>query len=183
MGWLVRPRPCPCGSGRVARDCCGRFRRLSEADVARAHVHRQARAARELLYPFSAGGMEGLRHELSSLPAAQDRVGSALQGRAATEVAKLVSAAARRDQPAGEALIGAVTARAGLQLARVALAKAVMALREDGEIDEHLTAAAIVDLDGPASVLLAAAVSHDAAVARARRQAAPDRRQRATVGA
>jgi hypothetical protein len=107
MGWLVHPRPCPCGSGRVARDCCGRFTRLSEADVARAYLHRQARVARDLVAPFSPGGFDGLRRELPGLPDRQATVAAALSGRAAAEVARLVSAAARRDDESARSLIRA----------------------------------------------------------------------------
>ncbi|HWW53282.1 MAG TPA: SEC-C domain-containing protein, partial [Acidimicrobiales bacterium] len=125
MGWLVRTRPCPCGSGRAARDCCGRFKRLSEPDAGRAYVHRQARSARELLAPFSPSGMDGLRRELSLLPGTQALVSGALGGRVAGEVSRLVEAAARRDEPAGDRLISSVVASVGLPMARVALAKAV----------------------------------------------------------
>lgn len=186
MGWLVRTRPCPCGSGRAARDCCGRFKRLSEPDAGRAYVHRQARSARELLAPFSPSGMDGLRRELSLLPGTQALVSDALGGRVAGEVSKLVEAAARRDPPAGDHLIASVVARAGLPMARVALAKAVIALREEGAVDEHLAAAAILDLDGPQSALLGAALGHAAAQVRAGRVATdePDRnRHRAAITA
>ena len=167
MGWLVRPRPCPCGSGRVARDCCGRFTRLSEADVARAYLHRQARPARDLVAPFSPGGFDGLRRELAGLPDKQPTVAAALTGRAAGEVARLVNAAAHRDEESSRSLIRAVVGQADLPLARVSLAKAVIALREDRTIDEHLAAAAILDLDGPKSELLAAALRRAAAAMRA----------------
>jgi len=182
MGWLVHPRPCPCGSGRIARDCCGRFTRLSEADVARAYLHRQARPARDLVAPFSPGGFDGLRRELVGLPEGQPTVAAALSGRAADEVARLVNAAARRDDESGRSLIRAVVGQADLPLARVALAKAVIALREDRAIDEHLAAAAILDLDGPKSELLAAALRRAATEARAERDAGRQRgRQRQTA--
>ena len=176
MGWLVHPRPCPCGSGRVARDCCGRFTRLSEADVARAHLHRLARPARDLVAPFSPGGFDGLRRELAGLPGRQPKVAAALSGRAGDEVARLVNAAASRDEESGRSLIRAVVGQAQLPLARVALAKAIIALREDRTVDEHLAAAAILDLDGPKSELLAAALRH--AVVEARAQCETGRRQR-----
>jgi hypothetical protein len=186
MGWLVRPRPCPCGSGRAARDCCGRFKRLSESDAARAYMHRQARAARDLLAPFSPSGMDGLRRELALLPASQPLIRDALGGRAGHEVSKLVMAAARRAEADGDALISAVVARPGMFMARVALEKAVIARREDGALDEHFAAAAILDLDGPASVLLAAAVRQAAAEIRATGEVSSQgeqRRQRATITA
>jgi hypothetical protein len=162
MGWLVRPRPCPCGSGRLARDCCGRFARPSEADVGRAYLRRQARAARELLAPFSPAGFDGLRRELAGLPWSEETIAAALSGRAAAEVSRLVGAAAKRDEQSSGALIRAVVGQAGLPIARVALAKAVIALRQEGALDEHLAAAAILDLDGPKSELLAAALLHAA---------------------
>jgi hypothetical protein len=130
--------------------------------------------------------MDGLRRELSLLPDSQALVGAALGERAAAEVSKLVLAAAKRDGPAGDALIATVVGRAGLPMARVALAKAVIALREEGALDEHLAAAAILDVDGPQSTLLAAALRRAAAELRTAREArghGGHDRQRATITA
>jgi hypothetical protein len=153
---LVRTRPCPCGSGRAARDCCGRFKRVRDVDVARAYLHRQARAARELLAPFSPGGLDGLRHELATLPSRYRLVADALRGPATPEVSRLAAAAARR---AGDvdAFVTAMVAHIDTPLARAALAKAVVAERAQADLDEHLAAAALVDLDNPRSELLLAA--------------------------
>jgi hypothetical protein len=127
---------------------------------------------------FSPGGVDGLRRELAGLPDKQPTVAAALSGRAGAEVASLVNSAARRDDEGAKALIRAVVGQAILPLARVALAKAVLALREDRTIDEHLAAAAILDLDGPKSELLAAALQRSAAETRAERDAGEHRRSR-----
>jgi hypothetical protein len=107
-----------------------------------------------------------------------------LRGRGSGEVVKLIVAAAKRTPAEGDALIAAVVARRGFSMTRVALTKAVIARREDGVLDEHLTAAAILDLDGPGSVLLAAAFRHAAAELRDGAHAGDDHdRQHATVSA
>ena len=157
MSRLLRTRPCPCGSGRAARDCCGRFRRLPEAEVARAYLHRQARTAREVLAPFSPGGLAGLRSELVGLPSAHPVMEQAWRGPTTLAVERLIAAAQKRAGDA-EAFVHAMLARLDTPLMRVALARATIALRQEGAIDEHLAAAALVDLDQAGSVLLEAAV-------------------------
>jgi hypothetical protein len=129
---LVRNRPCACGSGRLARDCCGRFRRLSSTEIAAAYLGRQARQAREVLGPFSASAVATLQAEAATLPDRCDVFEIAL---GAAHIHRV------DDTPA----------------VRVALAKAVLALRESGTIDEHLAAAAILDLTGARSQLCDAA--------------------------
>jgi hypothetical protein len=51
-------------------------------------------------------------------------------------------------------------ARSANPLARVCVAKVVIALREAGVIDEHLAAAALVDLSSPQSALCESAIKH-----------------------
>src|SRR5450759_5007396 len=51
MAGVGRNQPCPCGSGRKAKRCCGVRRGPSEAELARAFVAEQCRAAAPLLRP------------------------------------------------------------------------------------------------------------------------------------
>ena len=98
-----------------------------------------------------------MRSELVALPSAHAALEQALQGPQALQVGRLVLAARRR---AGEtdAFVHTMLGRLDTPLLRVALARATVALRQDGAIDEHLAAAALVDLDQADSVLLEAAV-------------------------
>ena len=137
---LMRKRACQCGSGRYASDCCGRFRRLTPTEIANAYLSRQARQAREVIGPFSQAAVATLQAEAATLPDRCDLFTETL----------LASPAA---------VIRQVQRRADTAPVRVAVAKAVIALREAGTLDEHLAAAALVDLTRPQSALCTAALA------------------------
>jgi len=161
---LVRKRPCPCGSGRPARHCCGRFRRLKDEEVASAFLGRQARKARDLIGPFSPAALDALRREAASLPTRCDTFTDALLT-AGDEVAAVVERIGRavarvQGRPAKEraGILESVVRRGDSPLARVAVAKAIIALREAGTVDEHLAAAVLVSLPNGVSLLTEAAL-------------------------
>jgi hypothetical protein len=124
-------------------------------DIARAHLRRQARGARDVLAPFSPSGLHGLRAEVGALARTHPDLASAVTG---SDGARLAVAAARHGGDTIEAFVRVAIRRHPLALARVALARAVIALREARAVDEYLAAAAIVDLDQPSSALLEGAV-------------------------
>jgi len=178
VGILVHKRPCPCGTGRPARDCCGRFRRLSEAEVARSYLSRQARLARDLIGPFSPEALRSLQAEAATLPArhaafaeailaAPDsvinevrRMARSLQRQASAGDGPGPTASSHREpgtEP-GAPPVRISASRADSPMARVAVAKALVALREEGLIDEHLAAAAVLELSGGTSRLATAAL-------------------------
>jgi len=169
MGMLMRKRPCPCGSGRAARECCGRFRRLSDVEIASAHLSRQARRSRDVVGHFSTAALETLQGEAVTLPGRCGSFADALllgPRPVLTDIRRAASALARLNGSSADgrlALRGALQ-RADTPLARVIVAKTVLALREQGAIDEHLAAAALIELSGPRSALTEDAVFHTAAV-------------------
>ncbi|GAC1375876.1 MAG: hypothetical protein NVSMB4_04330 [Acidimicrobiales bacterium] len=161
MGMLVRKRSCPCGAGRPARDCCGRFRRLSDAEIARSYLSRQARAARDLIGPFSPAALVTIQAEAAALPARLPQVFDAALLSAHVSVANEVRRLARaiqRASAAGAPISGVRAARADSPIARAAVAKAMVALREAGSVDEHVTAASLIELSGGRSALMEAAL-------------------------
>jgi len=163
VGVLVRKRPCPCGSGRLARDCCGRFRRLSEMEMSVAFLGRQSRQARDLIGPFSPVALEALRAEAATLPAQCTAFTAALLAApdpVPADVRKLARAVelAARGAPDADPRLRAALHRADSPVARVAVARALIALREGGLVDEHLAAAALVALPGGRSTLAEAAL-------------------------
>ncbi|GAC1591240.1 MAG: hypothetical protein NVS3B21_09540 [Acidimicrobiales bacterium] len=161
MGMLVGKRSCPCGTGRPARDCCGRFRRLSDAEIARSYLSRQARAARDLIGPFSPAALVTIQAEAAGLPARLPDVFAAALLSAnvgvAGDVRRLAKAIQRADT-VGASPAGVRTSRADSPVARAAVAKAMIALREAGTIDEHVTAASLVELSAGRSALMEAAL-------------------------
>jgi hypothetical protein len=158
VGKLVRTRPCPCGSGRPARGCCGRFRRVSDRQAAVAFLARQARQARDLIGPFSPTGLMALQTEAASLPARCEQVTTALlvaRDPVVPDIRRVARALVLDD-----GRVGAAVRRADSPMARVAVAKGFVALRESGLVDEHLAAAAIIDLVSARSVVAEAALLH-----------------------
>jgi hypothetical protein len=105
---------------------------LSANELAAAYLGRQARQAREVLGPFASSAVARLQEEAATLPDRCDVFATALH---AARIHRL------DDTPA----------------VRVALAKAVIALRESGTIDEHLAAAALLDLTAAHSLVSDAA--------------------------
>lgn len=179
MGVLVRRRSCPCGTGRPARDCCGRFRRLSDAEIARSYLSRQARAARDLIGPFSPAALVAIQAEAAALPARLPQIFDAALLSAHVSVANDVRRLARviqRAEVAGAATSGVQASRADSPIARAAVAKAMVALREAGSVDEHVTAASLIELSGGYSALMEAALlqaARDLATAGLRADPAP----------
>jgi hypothetical protein len=157
-----RNEPCPCGSGRKAKRCCGVQGGPSEEDPARAFL---AHASRE-----AAGGLRRLRdaelldlfERLSELPA----VDLSLQ----VELPKLLSPGLNRlcdavadDDPDPELLDAAVRA-IDTPTVRARLARAVIAQAQAKAIDEGLADAALLDLASDSRQLLRAALLEAVAV-------------------
>ena len=66
---IGRNEPCPCGSGRKAKRCCGIERGPSEESLARAFLSGAARQAAEWTSHLSDAGFDALLDELWELPA------------------------------------------------------------------------------------------------------------------
>ncbi|MGH2832243.1 MAG: SEC-C metal-binding domain-containing protein, partial [Solirubrobacteraceae bacterium] len=63
-----RNEPCPCGSGRKTKRCCGVQRGPSEEQLARAHLALLGREATGELYGLSDRAMDRLWENLIDLP-------------------------------------------------------------------------------------------------------------------
>jgi hypothetical protein len=147
---------------------------VSERQAAVAFLARQARQARDLIGPFSAAALATLQTEAASLPGRCEQVTTALLAARDPVVPDIrrVGRALVRDNGG----VGPAVRRADSPMARVAVAKAFVALREAGVVDEHLAAAAIIDLVSTRSVVAEAAVlqagAADAGVAQLGRSSA-----------
>jgi SEC-C motif len=159
-----RNEPCPCGSGRKAKRCCGVERGPSDESLARAFLtHIAGEAAWELRH-VSDDECDRLLDEIAELPE--------LDLSLHAELPKLVSPALDRfsearaaDDPdaAGESLTELVAA-ADTPIERARLARAVVALRARGILDARLAAVALVDLASDSRELVAASVIQAVAV-------------------
>ncbi len=162
MAKVGRNEPCPCGSSRKAKRCCGIQGGPSEESLARAflaHASREAAAGLRLLSDAELGE---LFERLGELPAAD----LSLQ----VELPKLLSPALNRlcdavahDEPDPE-LLDAVARALDRPTERARLAHAVIARGEARAIDVKLADAALVDLGSDSRRLLRASLLEAVAV-------------------
>jgi hypothetical protein len=157
-----RNQPCPCGSGRKAKRCCGIQGGPSEASLARAFLAHAARRAAFELRNIADVDFADLFDQLWELPA----VDLSLQ----VELPKLFSPALDRlcdavedDDPDPE-LLDAVAHEIDTPTERARLARAVIAETERGALDARLAAVALIDLASDSRRTLHAALLEAVAV-------------------
>ena len=155
-----RNDPCPCGSGRKAKRCCGVARGPSEeSDAFLVHASRDAaatlrsRSDRELLDLFD--GLWDLPQTDISLQAELPKVFP-------PELSRLCEVVL--DKFADGPLLDAVTQQLDTPLQRARLARAVIAQQRRGTIGHRLAAAALVDLASSSRQLLRRSVLEVVAV-------------------
>ena len=157
MGLLGSKRLCSCGSGAPRRACCGWFR-VDDGRAATAYLTRQARPARDVVGPFSATGLASLQAEAAELARQCPQFAEALLGSRDPVASDLRHVARALERgPAFEPLVRRAVQHADTPMARVAVAKALLLVREAGLADEHVAAAAMIELAaGPSPVTEAA---------------------------
>lgn len=162
MAKVGRNEPCPCGSGRKAKRCCGVGGGPSEESLARAFLTHASREAAGELRRLPDAELLELFEELWELPA----VHLSLQ----VELPKLLSPALNRlcdavadDDPDPE-LLDAAVAAIDTPTERARLARAVIAQAEAEAIDGMLANSALLDLGSDSRHLLRAALLEAVAV-------------------
>lgn len=139
-----RNEPCPCGSGRKAKRCCGVQRGPSEESLARAFVAGACRDAAIKLRRRPDAELSELFDELWELPAADLSLQVELPKVFSPELDHLADAISD-DDPDPE-LLESVVEKIDTPLERARLARAVLSRADAGVIDRLLAAAALVDL-------------------------------------
>lgn len=162
MAKVGRNEPCPCGSGRKAKRCCGVEGGPSEQSLARAFLAHACREAAGELRRLSDAELLQLFDDLWELPA----VDLSLQ----VELPKLLSPVLDRlcdavadDDPDPE-LLDAATMAIDTPTERARLARAVIAQAQAGAIGERIANAALLDLGSDSRHLLNAALVEAVAV-------------------
>jgi hypothetical protein len=145
-------------------------------------LHRQARGARETLFPFSPSGLAGLQSELEALPSSSDVLVEALVEAMPGGLSRLTEGASRHSGDEVAGYVRVMIGRVDSPLARVSLARVVVAMREQRTVDDYLAAAALVDLDSPHSVLLCATALFVVQASHALATAAPKPSRRRNTG-
>ena len=149
-----RNEPCPCGSGRKTKRCCGQQRGPGEDDLARAFLAGHAHQAAGRLRRLDDDELEDLFDELIELPELDLRLSLTLPHLRSPETEQLLDAAANDDVDAGDELIPKITEQLDTPTERARIARVVLELRNTGRLDPLLAAAAIIDLDSRSRTLI-----------------------------
>jgi SEC-C motif len=159
-----RNEPCPCGSGRKVKRCCGVRRGPSESQLARAFLAEQGRwAARELAdVPLS----ERLRlwESLVDLPARDLSLLVRLPQLISPDLQRLREAMVEDDPEWGWDALTVVAKQVDTSVERRRLAEALVALRDSGRLGRREVAAALLDLDSRSTRFVAGSLLESVAV-------------------
>lgn len=164
-----RNDPCPCGSGRKAKRCCGVERGPSEESLARAFLAHASRESAWELRHVPGAEFHELLNELIALPERDLSLHAELPKLFSPALDRVLDAFADDDPEAAAGPLGELLEAIDTPLERARLARAVIALRARGGLDARLAAAALVDLASDsrelvgASLVLAVAVRAGAA--------------------
>ena len=159
-----RNEPCPCGSGRKAKRCCGIERGPSEEDLARAFLaHAGGEAAWELRH-VGEGEFDRLLDGLPELPELDLSLHAELPKLLSPTIDRFMDAFADDDPDAAEEPFAELLGTIDTPGERARLARAVIALRADDRLDRKLAAAALIDLACDSRELLGASLLQAVAV-------------------
>jgi SEC-C motif len=159
-----RNDPCPCGSGRKVKRCCGQQRGPTEAQLARAHLAALAHDAIDDLAGLSDHALDILWENLFDLPTIDLSLHVTLPRLISPELQRLRSAVADDDPDRGWDELRAVTNQIDTPQQRAILADAIITLRDRQKIKRTQAAYAIYHLNTPSQHLLAASLTHTIAV-------------------
>jgi hypothetical protein len=159
-----RNQPCPCGSGRKTKRCCGEHRGPSEEQLARAHLATLAHDAAEDLAGLSDAALDILWERLFDLPTIDLSLQVALPQLISPELQRLRQAIAADDADTSWEELRIVTNQVDTPQQRARLADAVLALRERRQLTRTQAAYAVYHLNTRSQHLLAASVTHTTAV-------------------
>jgi hypothetical protein len=165
MSRVGRNQPCPCGSGRKAKHCCGIERGPSQPDLAKARLaHHATRAARTLAHRSDDQLLE-LFDQLPDLPEHDLTLLVELPDLVSPQLARLYRAIAADDIDHANELLPAILKRIDTPQTRARLADAIADLQAAGRLDPQLAATAHIDLDSRSQLLIRASLIQAAALA------------------
>jgi hypothetical protein len=159
-----RNQPCPCGSGRKTKRCCGQQRGPSEDQLAHARLATLARDAVEELIGLSDQALDRLWENLFDLPAVDLSLHVRLPDLIGPDLQRLREAIAEDDPDWGWDALTAVTKQIDTPQQRANLADALLNLRDQHRINRRQAAYAIYDLTSHSTRFIAASVIEAVAV-------------------
>jgi hypothetical protein len=159
-----RNEPCPCGSARKAKHCCGVRGGPSEESLAGAFLAHASRGAAWELRNVSDRQLEELLDELPELPELDLSLHAGLPKLLSPALDRLCDALAADDPDAAEEPFGELLGAIDTPLERARLARAVVELRAAGRLEAKLAATALIDLASGSRELVAASLLQAVAV-------------------
>jgi hypothetical protein len=159
-----RNEPCPCGSGRKVKRCCGQQRGPSEDHLARAHIAILAREAALDIADLCDDDLADLWEEILDLPAVDISLLVELPKLITPDLQRLQAAIADDDPDWGWDALTTVATQIDTPRQRARLADALVTLRNHHRIDREQAAAAIIDLDSRSTRFIAASLLNAVAV-------------------
>jgi hypothetical protein len=159
-----RNEPCPCGSGRKAKRCCGVQGGPSEESLARAFLAHASREAAWELRNVRGVEFEELLDGLTELPELDLSLHAVLPKLVSPTLDRFLEAFAENDPEAAEEPFGELLDAVDGPLERARLARAVIMLQASRRVDARLAAAALIDLASGSRGLLGASLVQAVAV-------------------
>jgi hypothetical protein len=159
-----RNQPCPCGSGRKTKRCCGQTRGPSEDQLARAHLAQLARQAIPDLAGLCDRALDHLGEELMDLPSVDFSLLVPLPKLIGPDLQRLRESIEHDDPDWGWDALTAVAKQIDTPQQRARLADAILRLRDRHRINRRQAAYALLDLDSRSTRFIAASLLEAVAV-------------------
>ena len=159
-----RNQPCPCGSGRKTKHCCGERRGPSDEQLARAHVAQLCQQTIDELHGLPDRALDHLSEGLIDLPALDLSLLVTLPKLIGPDLQRLREAIERDDADWGWDALTNVHKQIDTPQQRARLADAIIRLRDQDRIAHRQAAYALLDLHTPSTRLIAASLLEAVAV-------------------
>jgi hypothetical protein len=159
-----RNQPCPCGSGRKTKHCCGERRGPSEEQLARAHVAQLAYQTIQELAGLSDRVLEHLADEIMDLPALDLSLLVELPRLIGPDLERLREAIEHDDPDWGWDALANLHKQIDTPQQRARLADAIIHLRDQHRITHPQAACALLDLHTNGRRLIAASLMEAVAI-------------------
>jgi hypothetical protein len=159
-----RNQPCPCGSGRKTKRCCGQQRGPSDEQLARAHVAQLARQAVPDLAGLSDRALDHLWEGLIDLPRTDLSLLVTLPKLIGPDLQHLRESIQHDDPDRGWDAFTPVAKQIDTPQQRARLADTIARLRDQHRINRRQAAYALLDLDSRSTRFIGASLLEAVAV-------------------
>jgi hypothetical protein len=159
-----RNQPCPCGSGRKTKRCCGQQRGPGADQLAHAHLATLCREGIDDLADLSEDALEILSEALIDLPGIDYSLLITLPTLIGPDLQRLRESVQDDDPDWGWDALTAVAQQIDTPQQRARLADAIVALRDQHRLGRRQAAYALLDLNTPSTRLIAASLLEAVAI-------------------